>query len=158
MEELDCFIVLENGGEWAMQYIKEHPLYLQNTIFTNKKRNYYHYNPPITIGWGLRPRENYAKSFSTNIFGYLREEDFQKRGKALIIDDNIDTGLTLNFTRRFLQQKGYSENEIFVFGKEQYGNLKIEKLSFYQNKVRETNKNLWKFINNNQPTTSPNRE
>lgn len=151
MEEVDQFIILEKGGLWAYQFLQRNPKYASD-FTTGKKLNLYHYSPPIKMGLNLSPetlqkRQGHIVNSTTTKFGSLKEEAFQKKGLALLLDCEVETGLTLNFATRFLKQLGYRKEEIHVFAKEgQHAPLTIKPVSHYQERIDKTNEGLQRFL------------
>jgi hypothetical protein len=126
---LDCFIIL-NKGLWALDYFEK--FFSKKDFLFGKNFNYYTYWPPYSRN--LEKKFN-PQNYKEGVFGEIQENYFEKRGIALVLDDEIESGFTLSFVEKFLNFKGYSNNEIFVFGKDgQFGSVDIRPLNYYSEK------------------------
>lgn len=104
--DIDGFIIMDNGVE---SFSSIHKDILSRITF------YHFYSPTYQDGI---PREYIPQIYFAFEECGIREKNFQKRGKCLLIDDAVFRGRTLARAASYVMQLGYAIPEIFIFARD----------------------------------------
>lgn len=115
---LDAFVVMSKG-ENALRHLTrctrnshyagdpEIKRQLSNRLFV------YHFYP-FSDDYGVR-EQHISLFFELCGIGGIAEQEFMRRGPAVVVDDVVSSGRTLQGVVQFLSHVGYQYDEIFVY-------------------------------------------
>ncbi len=114
---LDIFVIMEKGERALSQFTNcvRNPRYAGDQKVKKQlqeKLTIYHFYPPLDyLG---RKKESPKLFYEVEEIGGIAEEEFMKRGPAIILDDVVSSGKTLGESVQFLCSLGYGFDEMFV--------------------------------------------
>ena len=100
---------------FVRKYVNDMASY-SNSVPMNKLENessIYHFHPPPKNYSQFRDTPNLFHSHDPSLYG-LEEQEFKRKGSAIIIDDNVYNGRTLKRAFHYLHSLGYDFKDIFV--------------------------------------------